>query len=178
MIFKKGAHGKLNKMEGVAPLFRREERKTKTTFFSLSHGKLIRREERKYDNKFDGLWIIVNEYNISALYDVAYEDLEDKLRDILRMSTVVRIRSIFKRLGIRKVSGLKKHELIDAVISWGKKQRGREGELRRIDRAKLIKLANDLGVGVEIPVDIDKVIKETLEAIDTRNIDWCWVYEI
>ena len=27
MIFKKGAHGKLNKMEGVAPLFRREERK-------------------------------------------------------------------------------------------------------------------------------------------------------
>ena len=72
----------------------------------------------------------------------------------------------------------KKHELIDAVISWGKKQRGREGELRRIDRAKLIKLANDLGVGVEIPVDIDKVIKETLEAIDTRNIDWCWVYEI
>ena len=163
-------------MEGVAPLFRREE--NKTIFFSLSHGKLIRREERKYDDKFDGLWIIVNEYNISALYDVAYEDLEDELRDLLRMSTVVRIRSIFKRLGIRKVSGLKKHELIDAVISWGKKQRGREGELRRIDRAKLIKLANDLGVGVEIPVDIDKVIKETLEAIDTRNIDWCWVYEI
>ena len=98
-------------MEGVAPLFRREDRG----------------EERKQD----GLWVIVNEYDISKLYNVADECLEDKLRDILGMSTVVQIRSLCKRMGVRKVSGIKKkRELIDAVISWGKKQTGRECELR------------------------------------------------
>ena len=148
-------------MEGVAPLFRREERKYD-----------------EIDYKLDGLWIIVNEYNISELYDVAYEDLEDKLRDVLRMSTVVRIRSLCKRFGIRKVSGLKKHELIDAVISWGNKQRGREGELRRLRQSELIKLTNEFGISVEIPVDIEKVIKEIIEFMDTYNNDWFCIYEI
>ena len=142
-------------MEGVAPLFRREERKQ------------------------DGLWVIVNEYDISELYKVADEYLEDKLRDILRKSTVVRIRSLCKRMGVRKVSGIKKKlELIDAVISWGKKQTGRECELRRYSRLELLRLTNEFGIAVEIPVDIDKVIKDIIEFMDAHKVDWFWIYEI
>ena len=166
-------------MDGVAPLFRREE--NKNTFFSFdNNGMLVRREEREYDYdyKIDGLWIIVNEYNISTLYDVKYEDLEDKLRCVLWGFTVVKIRSLCKRRGIHKVSGLKKHKLIDAVISWGKKQRGREGELRRCSRLELLKLTNEFGIAVEIPIDIDKVIKDIIEFMDAHKVDWFWIYEI
>ena len=156
-------------MDGVAPLFRREE--NKNTFFPL-------KREYDYDDKIDGLWIIVNEYDISTLYDVKYEDLEDKLRCVLGGSTVVKIRSLCKRLGIHKVSGLKKHKLIDAVISWGKKQRGREGELRRCSRLELLKLTNEFEIPVEIPIIIEKVIKDIIEFVDKYNIHWFFIQEI
>ena len=71
------------------------------------------------DDKSDGLRRIVEDCNLSSLFDVVDEDLQEALRDGLRMSRVVRIRSIAKEPGIRKVSGLRKHQLIDAVISWG-----------------------------------------------------------
>ena len=139
-------------MEGVAPFFRREERE----------------DERKQD----GLWVIVNEYDISALYDVADEDLENKLRCVLGGFTVVQIRSLCKRMSVRRVSGIKKkHELIDAVISWGKKQTDRECELRRRSRLELLKLTNEFGIAVEIPVDIDKVIKDIIEFMDAHKVD-------
>ena len=118
------------------------------------------------DDKVDGLRRIVEDCNLSALFD---EDLEEELRDGLRMSTVVRIRSIVKELGIRKVSRLRKHELIEAVISWGYKQGGMEGELRRMYPSKLIDFGNAFGVRVYIPVDKDKVVKEILEAIVAHN---------
>ena len=121
------------------------------------------------DDKVDGLRRIVEDCNLSSLFDVVDEDLEEALRDGLRMSNVVRIRSIAKELGIRKVSGLRKHQLIDAVISWGYKQGGVEGELRRMHPSKLVELGNILGVRIYLPVDMDKVVKEFLEALDKRN---------
>ena len=195
-------------MEGVAPLFRREERKYNKSLKDKRKGRdlvgvssLFKRaveEEFKYyydiddidecddiddidecddiddidecDEEVDGLRRIVNECNLSALYDVADKDLEDELRDRLRMSTVVRIRSIVKKLGIRKVSGLRKHKLIDAVISWGYKQSGMEGELRRMCPSKLIDFGNAFGVRVYIPVDKDKAVKEIIEAIVAHNL--------
>ena len=123
------------------------------------------------DEEEGSLRRIANEYNTIKLYNISDEELEDKLRDILRNSTVVQIRSLCKRLGIRKVSGLKKHELIDEVISWGNWDR--EGQLRRLHRAELIRIAKDLGVGVEMPFDIDKVIKDIIEFMDTHNIELC-----
>ena len=158
-------------MDGVAPLFRREE--NKNTFFPPL------KIEYDYDDKIDGLWVIINEYDISKLYDVADEDLEDKLRCVLGGFTVVQIRSLCKRMSIRKVSGIKKkHELIDAVISWGKKQTDKECELRRLSRLELLKLTNEFGIAVEIPVDIDKVIKDIIEFMDAHKVDWFWIYEI
>ena len=121
------------------------------------------------DDKVDGLRRIVEDCNLSSLFDVVDEDLEEALRDGLRMSSVVRIRSIVKELGIRKVSGLRKHQLIEAVISWGYKQGGMEGELRRMHPSKLVELGNILGVRIYLPVDMDKVVKEFLEAIVAVN---------
>ena len=77
------------------------------------------------DDKSDGFRRLVEKCNLRNLFDVVDEDLEEALTDSLRMSKVVRIRSIAKELGIRKSSGLRKHQLIDAVISWGYKQGGR-----------------------------------------------------
>ena len=135
--------------------------------------------ERYDDGKVNGLWVIVNEYNISKLYDVADEDLEDKLRYVLGCFTVVQIRSLCKRMSVRKVSGIKKkHELIDAVISWGKKQTDKECELRRYNRLELFKLTNAFKIPVEIPVDVDKVVKDIIEFMDARKVDWFWIYEI
>ena len=122
------------------------------------------------DDEVDGLRIIVNEYKISKLYNVADEELEDKLRHVLKCFTVVQIRSLCKRFVIKKVSALKKHELIDAVISWGRNQKGRETRLRMINPAKLSLMANDLGIGVEIPIDVNKIIKDILELMDSRKV--------
>ena len=157
-------------MDGVAPLFRGEE--NKNTFFPL-------KREYDYDDKIDGLWVIVNEYDISKLYDVADEDLEDKLRCVLEGFTVVQIRLLCKRMSVRKVAGIKKkRELIDAVISWGKKQTDKECELRRRSRLELLKLTNEFEIAVEIPVDIDKVIKDIIEFMDAHKVDWFGIYEI
>ena len=56
---------------------------------------------RRIINKY-----IINKYNVDRIYYVADEDLEDKFRDVLKGYTVVQIRSLCKRMKVRKVSGL------------------------------------------------------------------------
>ena len=118
------------------------------------------------DDKSDGLRRIVENCKLSNLFDVVDEDLEEALRDDLRASRIRRIQSIAKELGIKKLSGLRKHKLIDAVISWGYKQGGREGELRRMHPSHLIELGNILGVRIYLPINMDDVVSELLEASD------------
>ena len=102
----------------------------------------------------------------SNLFDIVDEDLEEALRDDFKASGIMRIRSVAKELGIRKLSGLTKHQLIDAVISWGYKQGGREGELRRMHPSDLVELGNFLGVRIYLPINMNDVVKEFLEALD------------
>ena len=109
-------------------------------------------DNRDYD--VDALWIIINE-----LCNVMDEEFEDKLRRVLRRFTVAEIRRLCWRLPIRKVSKLRKHELINAVISWGKKQKG-----RFINRVTSYWTAKELGFCMKDPVDVDKLIEEILEA--------------
>ena len=109
-------------------------------------------DNRDYD--VDALWIIINE-----LCNVMDEEFEDKLRRVLRRFTVAEIRRLCWRLPIRKVSKLRKHELINAVISWGKKQKG-----RFINQETSYSTAKELGFCIKDPVDVDKLIEEILEA--------------
>ena len=44
-----------------------------------------------------------------------------------------------------------------------------EGELRRMHPSDLVELGNILGVRIYLPVDMDKVVKEFLEALDKRR---------
>ena len=120
---------------------------------------------------------IINKYNVDDIYYVADEDLEDKFRDVLKNYTVVQIRSLCKRMKVRKVSGLKKLELIEAVISWIMEHRSRECELRSIGRTNLLRLVDHFGIAVGFPLDIDEVINQVLEVIDKRNADWRWIFE-
>ena len=121
---------------------------------------------KMYDDKSDGFRRLVEKCNLRNLFGVVEEDLEAALRDDFKASSVVRIRSIAKELGIRKLSGRRKHQLIDAVISWGYEQRGREGELRRMRLSDLVELGNILGVRIYLPINMDDVVNEFLEASD------------
>ena len=120
---------------------------------------------------------IINKYNVNDLHYVADKDLEDKFRDVLRNYTVVQIRSLCKRMKVRKVSGLKKLELIEAIISWIMEHRSRECELRSIGQTNLLRLVDHFGIAVGFPLDIDEVINQVLEVIDKRNADWRWIFE-
>ena len=138
---------------------------------SLSETKLI--INKMYDDdKSDGLRRIVENCNLSNLFAVVDEDLEEALRDDFKASSIMRIRAIAKELGIRKLSGLRKHQLIDAVISWGYKQGGREGELRRMHPSDLVELGNILGVRIYLPINMDDVVNEFLEASDKYRSLW------
>ena len=117
-----------------------------------------------YDDKLDGLRRIVENCNLSNLFDIVDEDLEEALRDDFKASSIMRIRSIAKELGIRKLSGLRKHQLNDAVISWGYKQGGREGELGRMHPSDLVELGNILGVRIYLRINMYDVVNEFLEA--------------
>ena len=116
------------------------------------------------NDKSDGFRRLVEKCNLNNLFDVIDEDLEAALRDDFKASSVVRNRSIAKELGNRKLSGLRKHQLIDAVISWGYEQGGREGELRRMGLSDLVELGNMLGVRIYLPINMDDVVSEFLEA--------------
>ena len=129
----------------------------------------LRRIIRKY---------VVNEYNINRICCVANKDLEDNFRDVLKGYTVVQIRSLCKRMKVRKVSGIKKkHELIEAIISWIMKHNCRECELRSIDRTNLTRLAEHFGVDVGSCIDGDVVINKILEVVDKNKANWRWIFE-
>ena len=128
--------------------------------------KIINNKMYYDDDKSDGLRRIVENCNLSNVIDIVDEDLEEALRDDFKASSIMRIRSIAKELGIRKLSGLRKHQLIDTVISWGYKQGGREGELRRMHLSDLVELGNILGVRIYLPINMDDVVNEFLEASD------------
>ena len=125
---------------------------------------------KRDDDKSNGFRRLVEKCNHSNLFAVVDEDLEAALTDSLRMSSVVRIRSIVKELGIPKLSGPRKHQLIDTVISWGYKQGGREGELRRMHLSDLVELGNILGVRIYLPNNMDDVVNEFLEASDIGRV--------
>ena len=121
---------------------------------------------------------VVNEYNINRIFYVSDNDLEDKFRDLLRDYTVVQIRSLCKRMKVRKVSGIKKkHELIEVIISWIMKHNCRECELRSIDRTNLTRLAEHFRVDVGSCIDGDVVINKILEVVDKDKADWRWIFE-
>ena len=121
---------------------------------------------------------VVNEYNINRIFYVSDNDLEDKFRSLLRDYTVVQIRSLCKRMKVRKVSGIKKkHELIEAIISWIMKHNCRECELRSVDRTNLTRLADHFGVDIGPCVDGDDVIDRVLEVVDKNKADWRWIFE-
>ena len=120
---------------------------------------------------------IINKYNIDRIYYVADEDREDKFRDVLKGYTVVQIRSLCKRMKVRKVSGLKKLELIEAIISWIMEHRSRECELRSIGRTNLTRLAFHFRVDVGSSLDADDVVDKVLEVVDKNKADWRWIFE-
>ena len=128
---------------------------------------------RRIINKY-----IINKYNIDRIFYVADKDLEDKIRDVLRDYTVVQIRSLCKRMKVRKVSGIKKkHELIEAIISWIMKHNCRECELRSIDRTNLTRLAEHFRIYVGSCIDGDDIIDKVLEVVDKNKADWRWIFE-
>ena len=121
---------------------------------------------------------VTNKYNIDRIFYVADEDLEDKFRDVLWGYTVVQIRSLCKRMKVRKVSGIKKkHELIEAIISWIMKHNCRECELRSIDRTNLTRLAENFRINVGSCIDGDDIIDKVLEVVDKNKADWRWIFE-
>ena len=127
---------------------------------------------RRIINKY-----IINKYNIDRIFYVVDKDLEDKFRDVLRGYTVVQIRSLCKRMKVRKVSGLKKRELIEAIISWIMKHNCRECELRSIDRTNLTRLAEHFRINVGSCIDGDDIIDKILEVVDKNKADWRWIFE-
>ena len=127
---------------------------------------------RRIINKY-----VTNEYDIDRIFYVVDKDLEDKFRDVLRGYTVVQIRSLCKRMKVRKVSGLKKHELIEAIISWIMKHNCRECELRSIDRTNLTRLAEHFRIYVGSCIDGDDIIDKVLEVVDKNKADWRWIFE-
>ena len=76
------------------------------------------------------------------------------------------------------MSGIKKkHELIEAIISWIMKHNCRECELRSIDRTNLTRLAEHFRVDVGSCIDGDVVINKILEVVDKDKADWRWIFE-
>ena len=123
---------------------------------------------RRIINKY-----VITKYDIDRTPHVEDKDLEDKFRDLLWGRTVVQIRSICKRMKVRKVSGIKKkHDLIEAMISWITKHNCRECELRSIGRNNLTRLADNLRIDVELCIDGDDIIDKVLEVIDKDKADW------
>ena len=123
---------------------------------------------RRIINKY-----ITTNHNIGRKPHVEDKDLEDKFRDLLWGHKVVQLRSICKRMKVRKVSKIKKkHDLIEAMISWVMKHNCRECELRYIGRNNLTRLANNLRVDVELCIDGDDIIDKVLEVVDKDKADW------
>ena len=120
---------------------------------------------------------ITTNHNIDRIYYVEDKDLEDKFRDLLWGRTVVQIRSICKRMKVRKVSGMKKHDLIEAMISWIMKHNCRECELRSIDRNNLTRLADHFRIDVGDYVNGDDIIDKVLEVVDKDKADWRWILD-
>ena len=121
---------------------------------------------------------VTTNHNIDRIFYVEDKDLEDKFRDLLWGHTVVQIRSICKRMKVRKVSGIKKkHDLIEAMISWIMKHNCRECELRSIGRNNLTRLADHFDIYVGGCINGDDIIDKVLEVVDKDKADWRWILD-
>ena len=121
---------------------------------------------------------VTTKHNIDRIYYVEDKDLEDKFRDLLWGHKVVQIRSICKRMKVRKVSKIKKkHDLIEAMISWIMKHNCRECELRSISRNNLTRLAYHFNIYLEGCINGDDIIDKVLKVVDKDKADWRWILD-